>query len=143
MTGVPERLGDARIQQFLTTKEVVVLATVKADGAPLARPMWFLQGPDTLTMISVADTLKVRDLRRDARVCVVAEAGTRGRDIRGVSVEGRAEFLPDSDARRALAARFLDRYHPHLEALWGGRAMPPSRVMFSIVPERVRSWGLS
>jgi hypothetical protein len=26
--------------------------------------------------------------------------------------------------------------------LWGGRAMPANRVMFRVVPLRVRSWGL-
>jgi nitroimidazol reductase NimA-like FMN-containing flavoprotein (pyridoxamine 5'-phosphate oxidase superfamily) len=72
----------------------------------------------------------------------VAEAGTRG-DIRGVIVRGRAEILPDAETRRALVARFLDRYHPHLERRWGGRAMPADRVMFRIVPEHVQSWGLS
>ena len=135
-------LGDPRIQGFLATKEVAVLATLQADGAPLAMPMWFLHGPTSLTMISVADTQKVRNLRRDSRVCVVAEAGEGGGDIRGVSVRGRAEFLPEGSARLALAARFLEKYHPRLERLWGGRVMPPNRVMFRIVPEHVRSWGL-
>ncbi|HEV8309192.1 MAG TPA: TIGR03618 family F420-dependent PPOX class oxidoreductase [Methylomirabilota bacterium] len=137
-----ERLGDPKIQAFLGTKEVVVLATIQPDGAPLATPMWFLADADALAMISEADAQKVHNLRRDGRVCVVAEAGTRG-DIRGVIVRGRAEILPDAETRRALVARFLDRYHPHLERRWGGRAMPADRVMFRIVPEHVQSWGLS
>jgi len=29
-----------------------------------------------------------------------------------------------------------------LAHLWGGRLMPANRVLFRIVPERVRSWGL-
>ena len=134
-------LAEARIQEFLATKEVVVLATVQADGAPLAMPMWFLQDPATLTMISVAGTQKVRNLHRDPRVCVVAEGGVTG-DVRGVSVHGRAEFLSDGPERRALAERFVEKYRPYLERRWGGRAMPADRVMFRIVPSRVRSWGL-
>jgi PPOX class probable F420-dependent enzyme len=129
------------VQQFLGTKDVVVLATVGADGAPLAMPMWFLHDPTAVTMISVEATQKVRNLRRDPRVYVVAEAGTR-RDVRGVAVRGRAEFLPDSPERRTLAARLLDKYHPDLERLWGGRAMPGNRVMFRISPASVRAWGL-
>jgi nitroimidazol reductase NimA-like FMN-containing flavoprotein (pyridoxamine 5'-phosphate oxidase superfamily) len=104
-------------------------------------PMWFLHDPAALTMISVAGTQKVRNLRRDPRVCVVAEGGASG-DVRGVSVHGRAEFLPDGPERRTLVARLLEKYRPHLERRWGGRAMPADRVMFRIVPERVRSWGL-
>lgn len=135
------RFDDPRIQRFLATKEVIVLATVGADGAPLATPMWFLHDDSTLTLISVEATQKVRNLRRDPRLYVVAESGTRG-DVRGVAVRGRAEFLADSTERRALAARLLDKYHPDLEGLWGGRAMPRNRVMFRIVPERVHTWGL-
>lgn len=137
-----ERLSDAAIQAFLATKEVVVLATLQPDGAPLAMPMWFLADGDAIVMISVADLRKVANLHRDPRVCVVAESGTRGADIKNLTVRGRAAFLPDGPERRGLADRFLQKYHPHLEALWGGRAMPADRAMFRIVPERVRSRGL-
>jgi PPOX class probable F420-dependent enzyme len=135
------RLDDPAIQRFLGTKEVALLATVRADGAPLAMPMWFLHDTESLTMISVEGTQKVRNLRRDSRVCVVAEPGGGGGDIRGVTVLGRAEFLADGPERRALAERFHEKY-PRLASLWGGRAMPADRVMFRIAPERVRSWGL-
>jgi PPOX class probable F420-dependent enzyme len=134
-------LGDAPVQAFLDTKDVVLLATVNPDGSPLAMPMWFLHDTASLTMISVDRLAKVRNLRRDPRVCVVAETGGRG-DIRGVAVRGRAEFLDDTPARRALAERFLAKYDPHLARLWNGRSMPPNRVMFRIAPEHVRTWGL-
>jgi PPOX class probable F420-dependent enzyme len=133
-------LDDTRIQRFLATREVAVLATVQADGAPLAMPMWFLHTPDTLTMISVADTQKVRNLRRDPRVSVVAEAVVGG-EVRGVTLQGRVEFLSDGPERRALIERFHEKYRG-LERLWAGKAMPANRVMFTIVPSRVRSWGL-
>ena len=133
-------LDDTRIQRFLATREVAVLATVQADGAPLAMPMWFLHAPDTLTMISVADAQKVRNLRRDPRVSVVAEAVVGG-EVRGVTLQGRVEFLSDGPERRALIERFHEKYRG-LERLWAGKAMPANRVMFTIVPSRVRSWGL-
>ncbi len=135
-------LDGAPVQRFLATRHVVVLATVQADGAPLATPMWFLHDPASVTMLSVEDTQKVRNLRRDPRVSVVAEtAGPDGGDVRGVILQGRAEFLADGPERRTLIERFHARY-PGLARLWGGRAMPTNRVMFRIVPARVRSWGL-
>jgi PPOX class probable F420-dependent enzyme len=135
-------LADAATQRFLATKEVVVLATLQADGAPLAMPMWFLHDPSAITMISVDDLQKVKNLRRDPRVCMVAESADAN-GIRGVTIQGRAEFLADSPERRALVERLLTKYHPRLEKLWGGRAMPPNRVMFKITPSRVLSWGLT
>jgi PPOX class probable F420-dependent enzyme len=134
-------LEEPRVQEFLAGREVVVLATVRADGSPLAMPMWFVHDPTAVTMVSVADTQKVRNLHRDPRVCVVAESGSRG-EVRGVSVHGRAQFLSESHGRLALVERLLEKYQPHLEQRWGGRAMPSDRVMFSIVPSRVISWGL-
>jgi PPOX class probable F420-dependent enzyme len=135
-------LEQAEVQRFLATKHVVVLSTTQPDGAPLAMPMWFLHDPAALTMISVDGLPKVRNLRRDPRVCVVAEwANATGGEPRGVTVHGRAEFLADTAERRALVERFHAKY-PGLERLWSGRTMPANRVMFRIVPARVRSWGL-
>jgi len=133
---------DSRIQKFLAEKEVVLLATVLPSGAPLAMPMWFLHDRDGLTMISVDGMQKVRNLRRDPRVSVVAESGTRSAAIRGVAVQGRATFLSDSPERQELVERFHAKYDPDLARLWNGQAVPPNRVMFRIVPERVRIWGL-
>jgi PPOX class probable F420-dependent enzyme len=136
-----ERLADERIQRYLRTKEVVALATLGADGAPHGMAMWFLHTPDAILMLTVADLQKVRDLRRDPRVAVVAESVVDG-GPRGVSVRGHAEILDESPERRAFVEAFLSRYHPRLERLWGARAMPSNRIMFKIAPSHVRSWGL-
>lgn len=137
-----ERLSSPHVRRLLAGKDVVVLATLQPDGAPLATPMWFLLEEDALVMVSVDDTQKVRNIRRDERVCVVAEGGLRGEGIHGVSVRGRAEVVRDPAERHRLVDRLLDKYQPQLERIWGGRAMPPDRVLFRIVPSRVRSWGL-
>ena len=139
---MPEQLTDARIQDFLDSTEVVVLSTVQGSGAPLAMPMWFLHAPEALYMISVDGLQKVRNLRRDPRVCVVAESGNRGAAIRGVVIQGHVEFVEEPDHRRPIVERLLQKYDPDLARLWGGRVMPLNRVLFRIVPDKVRSWGL-
>src|SRR4029453_14179324 len=101
-------LAEGRIPAFLAARQVVVLATVQPDGAPLAMPMWFLHDPTSLIMITVADTQKVRNLQRDPRVCVAAEGGGTGA-VQGVSVHGRAVFLPEGPERRALAERLVEK----------------------------------
>jgi PPOX class probable F420-dependent enzyme len=136
-----ERLADDRIQRYLATKEVVVLATLGADGAPHGMAMWFLHTPDAILMLTVADLQKVRDLRRDPRVAVVAESVVEGRP-RGVSIRGRAEILGESHEPGAFVETFLAKYHPRLERIWGARTMPSNRAIFRIAPSHVRSWGL-
>jgi len=134
-------LADQHVQKFLAGKDIVVLATTQHNGSPLAMPMWFLHDPASLAMISVEGTQKVRNLRRDPRVCVVAEAVSDRGEIQGVTVTGTADFLADEPDRQALAERFHAKY-PGLARLWGGRAMPANRVMFRISPVRVGAWGL-
>src|SRR5436190_16090256 len=104
---MPVSLADPAMQQFLSTKDVVILSTIQKDGAPLAMPMWFLADPTCLYMISVANTQKVRNMRRDPRVCVVAESGTRGAEIRGITVQGRSEFLERPEVFQPIVARLL------------------------------------
>ncbi len=135
------RFDDAA-QRFLATKEIAILATLQRDGSPLAMPMWFLHDADKITMISVDGLQKVKNLRRDPRVCVVVETADKGGN-RGVIVQGEVKFLDDSPERRALATRFLDKYAPRLAKLWSGTSMPPNRVMFEIAPTKLRTWGLT
>jgi PPOX class probable F420-dependent enzyme len=131
---MPARLADAAIQHFLHSKDIALLATLQRDGAPLAMPMWFVADLDSLYMVSVADSQKVRNLRRDGRVCVVLESGRRGTEIRGVSILGRVVFLEQAHAYQPVVDRLLQKYAPHLAALWGGTTMPVNRVVFQILP---------
>jgi len=135
------RFRSPAIQQFLASKDVVILTTLQRSGAPLAMPMWFVADADGVAMISVADTQKVRNLRRDGRVCVVAESGTRGAEVRGVSLQGRVVFLAEPTVYQPVVTRLLQKYHPHLARVWGSTTMPPNRVVFRVVPEKLYAWG--
>jgi PPOX class probable F420-dependent enzyme len=139
---MPARLADPAVQQFLHSKDVVILSTLQNNGAPLAMPMWFVADTSYVYMLSVAETHKVRNLRRDPRLCVVAESGTRGADIRGVTIQGHAEFLERPPEQQPVVTRMLQKYDPHLANLWGGTSMPPNRVVWRIVPEAIHTWGL-
>lgn len=138
---MPRRFSDEDIQRFLGTREVVILATVQLDGSPLAMPVWFWHDRESLVMFSEAATQKVRNIRRDPRVCVVAESGSRD-DARAVMIGGRAEFLDESPARKALVRAVIDKYKPNLGRRWRGEAMPADRVMFRVVPAWVRAYGM-
>ena len=73
---------------------------------------------------------------------MVAESGTRGAEIRGVTIQGHVEFLEHPEEYQPVVTRQLQKYAPHLEALWKGTTMPPDRVVWRIIPEAVHSWGL-
>ena len=133
-------LSSPPVQRFLASKSVAILATVQPSGAPLAMPTWFAHDDDAIVMISEADLQKVRNLRRDPRVCVVAE-GEAGGVIAGVIAQGEARFL-ETEAERSAYVEALHAKYSGLAKRWGGRVMPADRVMFLIEPHRIQTWGL-
>ena len=46
------------VQEYLTGKEIGVLATSNPDGSPLAMPMWFIHDIDGVALVSQADDMK-------------------------------------------------------------------------------------
>ena len=136
-----ERWADAAIQEYVAAKDVVILGTIDADGAPRLTPMWFWHDETALVMITPARSGKARNVVRDARVSVLAESGTR-RDIKRVAIAGRAEVMPSGAERDRAVAALCAKYHPLVEDMWGGARLPPDRVVLRIIPGVVRSAGL-
>ncbi len=133
-------LSHAAIQPFLVAKSVAILATVQSSGAPLAMPMWFVHDEHAIVMISEAGLQKVKNLRRDPRVCVVVEGEVEGA-IAGVILQGTAHFLESREARDPYVDALHEKYGTSLAGRWGGRDMPADRVMFRIEADRVSAWG--
>ena len=128
------------VQDYLTGKDVGVLATTNSDGSPLAMPMWFIHDFDGFALVSQADDMKVRNMRRDPRVGFVVESGSGG-SIACIIVQGNVTFLSNESDRSRVGAQFIDKYGVHMEKRWNGRSVPESRALFLIQPNRVKLWG--
>ena len=128
------------VQEYLTGKEIGVLATSNPDGSPLAMPMWFIHDSDGLALVSQADDMKVRNMHRDPRVGFVVETGSGG-SIACIIVQGSGTFRSNEADRSRVGAQFIDKYGVHMEKRWNGRSVPESRALFLIQPHRVKQWG--
>jgi nitroimidazol reductase NimA-like FMN-containing flavoprotein (pyridoxamine 5'-phosphate oxidase superfamily) len=105
-----ERRLDARqLSERLTGMRLLVVATVTADGRPIAGPVdgYFLHG--CFYFSSAPDSVRMRHLRARPHVSATHVPG----DELAVSVHGRAAFV-DFDGRegRALRQAMLDHYVP-------------------------------
>ena len=103
-------------------------------------PMWFIHDSDGFALVSQADDMKVRNMRRDPRVGFVIETGSGG-SIACIIVQGSVTFLSSESDRSRVGARFIDKYGVHMEKRWNGRSVPESRALFLIQPHRVKVWG--
>ncbi|MFF3671068.1 PPOX class F420-dependent oxidoreductase [Microtetraspora malaysiensis] len=103
----------------LGAEQYVSLVTLRRDGTPVATPVWVMRDGDALVVWTVADSGKVKRIRRNPQV-TVAPCDVRGR-LRGDAVPARAELLPpeQSDHVRELLMKkygLLGRL-----TIWGSR----------------------
>ena len=101
----------AEIDAFLESQRKLVLVTLRPDGSPVAHPMWFARLGEAVYVNTRSDSLKWKNVGRDARVCAVIEAGESYFELRGVRIEGRCHRVDDPEelARVAEAQAEKDR----------------------------------
>ena len=118
------------------------VATVRADGRPHVKPVWFVldgePGNFQVLFNTGSDTVKGRTLRRDGRVALSVDDPAPWYSF--VIVEGTAELSSDLDEVRAAATRIGGRYMGADRAQeYGERNGVPGEYLVRVVPARVVS----
>ncbi|MEU4625630.1 PPOX class F420-dependent oxidoreductase [Actinoplanes sp. NPDC023801] len=94
----------------IAASKQINLITYRKDGTPVPTPVWHVAEGNTVTTVSAADAWKVKRIRRNPRVEVVA-CDIRGKVAPGArAVPGTATLLPESatdTARRLLERRYI------------------------------------
>ncbi|KSU61290.1 MULTISPECIES: PPOX class F420-dependent oxidoreductase [Gordonia] len=90
------------------TAKYVNLTTYRKDGTAVTSPLWAALDGDQLVMWTVADSWKVKRLRRDPLI-VVQACDVRGHKTFGAPVSGTAEVLDAADSGRVKKA-ITDKY---------------------------------
>ncbi|MGX9294907.1 PPOX class F420-dependent oxidoreductase [Tsukamurella paurometabola] len=83
----------------------VLLTTFRKDGTPVATPLWAVRDGSDLLVWTVADSWKVKRLRRNPSVLVQA-CDARGRKTTGPEVAGTGEIVDGVDAAGKIAKKY-------------------------------------
>ncbi|MBF6336123.1 PPOX class F420-dependent oxidoreductase [Nocardia abscessus] len=144
--GVKQRaqivMSDTEITEFLQRSRIATLATLGPKGTPHLTAMWYALIDGEIWFETKAKSQKAVNLRRDPRVTCMIEAGQTYDQLRGVSIEGRAEIVEDAEKLFAVGVSVWERYNgPYSEEIRPMvEAMLHKRVAVRVVPERTRSW---
>lgn len=106
-------LNDDEIWDFLSEEKVGILTTLRADGMPVALPMWFVLVDRRVFIQTHANTKKVARIRRDPRASFLVEAGERWAELKAVHLSGRIGIETDEGVV-ANVAREADRKYAEL-----------------------------
>lgn len=141
------KLTDDEVEQLLKENMKVQVAANGRDGFPHLTTLFYIVRDGKIAFWTYGRSQKILNLERDPRVTALVEDGTDYFELRGVSIEGRAEIVRDHDTifeiGSAVATRMVGA--DSFEALGdlGRQAVEKQatkRVGVIIHPERVASW---
>lgn len=117
------------VRELLGARNMAHVATLMSDGAPHVSPVWIAVEGDRLAIFSAQENLKIRNLRRDARVGV--SVCDEHNPYRSAVIRGRVVGEIDGDEAIAIMDRMSNRYV--------GSDFPVRSAIVSLIePERVR-----
>lgn len=126
-------------QAFLTEgTRTARLGSVRPDGRPHVVPLWFVLDAADLVMTTAKNSVKARNIRRDARVAVCVNDDEP--PFKFVIMDGVASASEDPDERLRWATRIAERYvGPDQAEKYGRINGGEDMLLVRITPTKVRS----
>jgi PPOX class probable F420-dependent enzyme len=137
------RMSDDEVAAFMGEVKSLNVATLGKDGAPHLTTLWYLFHEGKVLFETYGTSQKVVNLRRDPRIAVLCEAGLAYSELRGVSINGRAEIVDQQPRLSELMSLILRNNNPTLadQALAEHvENMTRRRVVIVVHPEKTISW---
>jgi PPOX class probable F420-dependent enzyme len=141
------KLTDDEVQAVLAENLKVQVASNGPDGIPHLTTLFYIVRDGRIAFWTYGRSQKIRNLERDPRVSALVEDGTDYFELRGVSIQGKAEIVRDHDAIYSIGSEVATRMvgAESFEALGDlGREtvekQATKRVAVIIHPEKVATW---
>jgi PPOX class probable F420-dependent enzyme len=127
-----DQLGDLVRQPLCAT-----LATYRSDGTVLLSPVWHEWVDAGFNVVTLANDIKAKHLRRDPRVGLAVADNSP--PYRGLEVSGRAALRGDDHGRMLsrIAVRYLGAERG---AAYAKAVAAEAAVVIRIEPGRLRAW---
>ena len=129
------RLSPEEAWSFLERAHTGIFTTLRADGSPVALPVWFVTLERTICIGAPAGTKKIKRVRRDPRASFLVEQGERWAELQAVHLSGRVEIV-DDEAVATSVQRALDEKYQAFRT-----ARPPCPSRRSSTTRKGRSCG--
>jgi PPOX class probable F420-dependent enzyme len=139
------RLSPEEAWDFLDRAHTGIFTTLRADGSPVALPVWFVTLDRTICLGAPAGTKKIVRVRRDPRASFLVESGERWAALKAVHVSGRVEIVSDDELAtrvgQALDEKYRDFRTPSSSMPEDTQKHYAQRTILRLHPEgRILSW---
>ncbi len=137
------QMSDEEMRDFIETRKSMQVCTLNQDGSPHLTTLWFAMIDGKAVFETFTKSQKIRNLQRDPRIAVLWEDGVEYAELRGVSINGRAELVSDPGKVHALARPVMGRNNPGLTEQQLDdlvKMMAAKRTAVVVHPEKIMSW---
>ena len=137
------RMTDEERKKFIEEQKSLQVATIGKDGAPHLTTLWFAIVDGEIVFETFTKSQKIVNLRRDPRIAVLLEDGSVYNELRGVSINGRAELHDDPEKVHPYALAVMRRNQPEIpeDQLDNvAKMMASKRTAVVVKPEKVVTW---
>ena len=135
-------MSDEEIVEFIDHSRTATMATVSPGGRPHLVAMWYAVLDGEIWFETKAKSQKAVNLRRDPTITVMIEDGQTYDTLRGVSIDGRAEIVEDTETVLRVGISLWERYTgPYTDEMRPSvDQMVNNRIAVRVEPLRLRSW---
>ena len=137
------RMSAAEIAALFAECKSLQVATLGPRGEPHLTTLWYTIHEGEVLFETYGKSQKVVNLRRDPRIAVLCEAGREYSELRGVSIQGRAELVEEGDRLLALMRVLVAHHNPNLtgDKLDAATAsMAEKRIVVVVHADKTISW---
>ena len=137
-------MSDDEVREMIEQSRTMTMCTIGKSGLPHLVAMWYGVLNDAIYFETKLKSQKAQNLLRDPRIVCMVEDGLTYDQLRGVSIEGTATIIADTDDPEywAAAVSVYERYNGEFtdEADPIVKIMMHKRVVVRVDATRVRSW---
>ncbi len=139
------RLSPDEAWQVIASAHTGIFTTLRADGSPVALPVWFVVIDRTVCLSAPSATKKIARVRRDPRASFLVESGERWADLVAVHLSGTVEIVEHPQTVDRIAAALDAKYKafrgPSERMPENTRARYAQRTFLRLSPHgRILSW---
>ena len=106
------RMNEAEQAALFAECKSLQVATLGPSGEPHLTTLWYTVHEGDVLFETYGKSQKVVNLRRDPRIAVLCEAGTEYAQLRGVSIQGRAELVEEGERLQELMQVVVGHHFP-------------------------------
>jgi len=136
-------MTEKEMWDFIATQKSIQVCTLNKDGTPHLTVMWFAIKNKTIVLETFTKSQKIMNLKRNPNMAVLLEDGSEYNELRGVSINCKAELIDDYATVHALHVDVVVRNQPGVtpeQAEEFTREMSKKKTVIIVKPEKVMSW---